>query len=109
MSALLLTAFALVVATNEICKNHNPMSMTKASIEMPLSSNENRRSEEKPNPVKEEVALVQKKLVKLKTTEIAGVSQSKDLRKHSGIKSGWAADEKAYLENLGDKDPKWMK
>ena len=70
MSALLLTAFALVVATNEICKSHDPMSITKASIEMPLSSNDDRRNEEKPDPLREEVDLAQNKLVKLKTTEI---------------------------------------
>ena len=60
MSALLLTAFALVVATNEICKSHDPMSMTRASIEMPLSSNDDRRNEEKPNSFREEVDLAQK-------------------------------------------------
>ena len=109
MSALLLTAFALVVATNEICKSHDPMSITKASIEMPLSSNDDRRNEEKPDPLREEVDLAQKKLVKLKTTEIAGVSQYKNLREHSGIKGGWAAEEEADLVNFGEIDPKWMK
>ena len=82
MSALLHTAFAVVVATNEICKSHDPMSITKASIEIALSSHENRRNEQKPSPFREEADLAQKKFVKLKTTEIAGVSQSKDLREH---------------------------
>ena len=109
MSALVLTAFALVVTTDEICKSHNPMSTSKASIEMPLSSNDNRRNEDKSNPFGEEGDLVQKKLVKLKTTEKAGVPQSNNLRENSRIKGGWAAEEKVDLKNSGEKDPKWMK
>ena len=109
MSALLLTAFALVVATNEICKSHNPMSITKASIEMPLSSNDNRKNEAKSDPFREEGDLVQKKLVKLQTTEKVGVSQSNNLRESSRIKGGWAAEETVDLKNSGEKDPEWMK
>lgn len=109
MSALLLTAFALVVATNEICKNLNPMSITKASIEMPLSSNDNRRNEHKSNPFREEGDLVQKKLVKLKTKEKAGVSQFNNPRENSRIKGGWAAEERVDIKTSGEKDPKWMK
>ena len=101
MSALVLTAFALVVTTNEICKSHNPMSTTKASIEMPLFSNDNRRNEDKSNPSGEEGDLVQKKLVKLKTTEKPGVPQSNNLKKNSRMKGGWAAEEKVELKNSG--------
>ena len=108
MSALLLTAFAVVVATNEICKSHNLKSTPTASVEMPYLSNDNRRDEKKFSASNGDVDLPYKKLVKLRTTEI-GAFETKELKKNEGIMTGWASEEKTDLKNLGKTDPTWMK
>ena len=108
MSALLLTAFAVVVATNEICKSHNLKSTPTTSIEMPHSSNDNRRDEKKFLAPNSDVDVPHKKMVKLRTTELGG-SETKDLKKDQGIMTGWATEEKVDLKNLGKTDPTWMK
>ena len=108
MSALLLTAFAVVVATNEICKSHNLKSTPTASIEMPHSSSDNRKDEKKFSALNGDVDLPHKKLVKLRTTEI-GVLEARNPKKNQGIMTGWASEEQANLKNFGKIDPTWMK